>query len=47
MTTIELSKAYDYKSTEERIYHFWEQNGYFQPVNDPKNPALTPNGNPM
>jgi len=46
MTTIELPKAYDYKSTEERIYHFWEQNGYFQPVNDPNKLGFNPKRKP-
>ncbi|MDA1330250.1 MAG: valine--tRNA ligase [Chloroflexi bacterium] len=31
----ELSKTYDFKATEERIYAWWEQQGYFQPSNDP------------
>ena len=46
MKPIELPKAYDFKSTEERIYHFWEQNGYFQPVNDPKKTGFNPERKP-
>jgi len=41
MTALDLPKAYDFKSTEGRIYQWWEQQGYFQPVNDPKNLGLT------
>jgi len=46
MTTIELPKAYDFKSTEERIYQWWEQHGYFQPVNDPNKPGFNPSLKP-
>ena len=35
MTKPELPKAYDFKSTEPRIYAMWEKGGYFQPFNDP------------
>jgi valyl-tRNA synthetase len=31
-----LPKSYDFKSTEERIYAYWEKQGYFQPSNDPR-----------
>src|SRR4030043_494421 len=47
MTTIELRKAYDFKSTEERIYQWWEQHGYFQPVNDPNKPGFNPSLKPF
>lgn len=33
-----LPKTYDFKSTEERVYAWWEKQGYFQPNNDPRNP---------
>jgi valyl-tRNA synthetase len=42
MATIELPKAYDFKSTEQRIYQWWEQQGYFQPFNDPNKPGFDP-----
>src|SRR4030066_665126 len=42
MTTIELPKAYDFKSTEQRIYQWWERQGYFQPFNDPNKPGFDP-----
>jgi len=46
MTTIELPKAYDFKATEDRIYQWWEQHGYFQPVNDPNKPGFNPDRKP-
>jgi valyl-tRNA synthetase len=46
MTTIELPKAYDFKSTEGRIYQWWEKQGYFQPSNDPNKPGFDPNRKP-
>jgi valyl-tRNA synthetase len=42
MTAIDLPKAYDFKSTEGRIYRMWEEKGYFQPVNDPRKPGFNP-----
>lgn len=33
-----LPKAYEFKSTEARIYEMWENVGYFQPSNDPQSP---------
>ena len=33
--TKELPKAYDFKSTESRVYEMWEKGGYFKPHNDP------------
>ena len=35
MTSFSLPKTYDFKSTEERIYAWWESSGYFKPINDP------------
>src|SRR4030043_1035269 len=46
MATIDLPKAFDFKSTEERIYQWWEMNGYFQPTNDPNKPGFDPNQKP-
>ncbi len=37
-----LSKTYDFKATEERIYAMWEKAGYFKPVNDPSQPDHDP-----
>ena len=47
MTKHELPKAYDFKSTEPRIYEMWESGGYFQPWNDPNKPGFDPNIEPF
>ena len=43
----ELPKAYDFKSTEPRIYAMWETGGYFKPRNDPNQPDFDPNIKPF
>jgi len=45
--TKELPKAYDFKSTEPRIYAMWEEGGYFKPWNDPNEPDFDPNIEPF
>jgi valyl-tRNA synthetase len=45
--TIELPKAYDFKSTELRLYEWWEKQGYFSPSNDPKKPGFDPSIKPF
>jgi len=45
--TKELPKAYDFKSTEPRIYAMWEEGGYFKPWNDPNKPDFDPNIEPF
>jgi valyl-tRNA synthetase len=47
MTKQELPKAYDFKSTEQRIYAMWETGGYFKPHNDPNKPDFDPNVKPF
>jgi valyl-tRNA synthetase len=47
MTRQELPKAYDFKSTEPRIYEMWERGGYFKPWNDPNKPEFDPNIKPF
>lgn len=42
-----LAKAYDFNGTEERLYKFWEERGYFQPSNDPRNPDFDPTKKPF
>ncbi len=42
MTTHDLPKTYDFKTTEERIYSWWEKRGYFQPLNKPNQPGFDP-----
>ena len=43
----ELPKAYDFKSTEPRIYAMWETGGFFKPHNDPNNPDFDPTVEPF
>ncbi len=47
MTEYQLPKAYDFKSTEPRIYELWERGGYFQPSNDPAKPGFDPTKKPF
>jgi valyl-tRNA synthetase len=47
MTSFTLPKAYDFKSTESRIYDWWEKEGFFKPSNDPKNPDFDPSVKPF
>ena len=47
MTEETLAKAYDFKSTEERLYKFWEENGYFKPQNDPRSAEFDPSKKPF
>jgi valyl-tRNA synthetase len=47
MTKQELPKAYDFKSTESRIYAMWEAGGYFKPWNDPTRPDFDPSVKPF
>ncbi|MGA2504658.1 MAG: valine--tRNA ligase [Anaerolineales bacterium] len=47
MTEYQLPKAYDFKSTEPRIYKMWEQGGYFRPFNDPSRPGFDPTKKPF
>ncbi len=42
MAEYELPKAYDFKATEQSIYHWWEESGFFQPSNDPRKPDFDP-----
>jgi len=37
-----LQKTYDFKATEQRLYQWWEENGYFKPGNDPLKPGFSP-----
>ena len=39
MKAIELEKAYDPKTFEDRIYKDWESNGYFKPASDESSPV--------
>ncbi len=47
MKTHILPKAYDFSTTEKRIYGWWNANGYFKPANDPNEPDFDPNLKPF
>lgn len=47
MTTHELPKTYDFTATEQRIYDWWEKQGYFKPSNDPNRPDFDPTQKPF
>ncbi len=47
VTAIELPKAYDFKSTEQRLYSWWEKSGFFKPSSDPQKPDFDPNKKPF
>ena len=47
MTEYQLPKAYDFKTTEPRIYAMWEKGGYFKPSNDPNKPGFDPTKKPF
>ncbi|MDF1521176.1 MAG: class I tRNA ligase family protein, partial [Brevefilum sp.] len=43
----ELPKAYDFNKTEDRLYRWWWESGYFQPTNDPNQPGFDPSKKPF
>ena len=47
MAEYSLPKAYDFSSTEERIYDWWEKNGLFKPTNDPNRADFDPHKKPF
>ncbi|HEY5982617.1 MAG TPA: valine--tRNA ligase [Anaerolineales bacterium] len=47
MTKPELPKAYDFRSTEPRVYEMWERGGYFRPSNDPNKEGFDPKARPF
>jgi valyl-tRNA synthetase len=42
-----LQKTYDFQATEQRIYDWWEKNGFFKPSNDPNKPDFDPTRKPF
>ena len=42
-----LQKTYDFQATEQRIYDWWEKNGFFKPSNDPNKPNFDPTRKPF
>ena len=43
----ELPKTYDFNKTEERIYQWWWDHGFFMPGNDPNKPGFDPEIKPF
>jgi valyl-tRNA synthetase len=43
----DLPKAYDFKTTEQRLYQWWWERGYFKPSNDPNQPEHDPTRKPF
>jgi valyl-tRNA synthetase len=42
-----LPKTYDFRTTEQRIYDWWETEGLFKPSNDPNQPGFDPSVPPF
>ncbi len=42
-----LPKTYDFKVTEQRLYEWWNQNGYFKPSNEPSRPDFDASRKPF
>ncbi len=47
MTENTLPKTYDFHTTEQRIYDWWEKSGFFKPTNDPVKPGFDPSRKPF
>jgi valyl-tRNA synthetase len=47
MTEYTLPKTYDFHATEQRIYDWWEKNGYFEPASDPNKADFDPTKEPF
>jgi len=43
----ELPKTYEFSDHEERIYTWWENSGFFKPINDPMEPDFDPTIKPF
>jgi len=46
MAKFELPKTYNFASTEQRIYKWWWEKGFFKPSNDPAKPDFDPSKKP-
>jgi valyl-tRNA synthetase len=42
-----MPKAYDYRATEQKLYRWWEENGWFKPSNDPNRPGFDASKKPF
>jgi valyl-tRNA synthetase len=47
MATLDIPKTYDFRSTEQRIYQWWQEKKYFKPINDPNQPGHEPSIKPF
>ncbi len=47
MSEYTLPKTYDFNTVEERIYAWWQTQGYFKPANDPNHPDFDPSVEPF
>jgi valyl-tRNA synthetase len=47
MTETNLPKTYDFAATEQRLYQWWEESGFFKPANDPNQPGHDPSKKPF
>ena len=47
MESFKLPKIYDFNATENKIYDWWEEQGYFKPSNDPNKPGFDPQIKPF
>ncbi len=43
----DLPKTYDFQATEQKLYQWWEENGWFAPSNDPNQPGHDPTKKPF
>jgi valyl-tRNA synthetase len=42
-----LPKTYDFAATEQRLYDWWQNSGFFEPTNDPNQPGFDPTKKPF
>jgi valyl-tRNA synthetase len=47
MTEANLPKTYDFRATEQKMYAWWEDSGWFKPSNDPNQPGFDPARKPF
>ncbi|MCC6189654.1 MAG: valine--tRNA ligase, partial [Anaerolineales bacterium] len=47
MSDATLPKTYDFRATEQRLYAWWEENGWFKPSNDPAQAGFDPSRKPF
>ena len=47
MAEFDIPKTYDFKSTEQRIYQWWQDKKFFKPINDPNQAGHDPSIKPF